>query len=147
MHNEFSQAIERYKGHDYFTEMQEEVELLRLDIIGSKDQHVFIQKAIRMEEINHQFEVILSRLGHHSPDSANEDMDTSNAVNKDGYNTDRQIAQDAVDNDTKDESVKNDIQITPRQNSPIGTIDINIDMTRVANQISTPIDDTTATQS
>jgi len=64
MHDEIGRAIEEYKGYDFFTEMQEEVELLCLDIIGTTDECVFIRMALRTEEINCQFGEILTQIDH-----------------------------------------------------------------------------------
>jgi len=63
MRDEIGRAIEEYKGYDFFNEMQEEVELLRLDIIGTTDECAFIKMALRTEEINRQFGVILTQIG------------------------------------------------------------------------------------
>ena len=63
LHVEIDQAIVTYK-HIVFSDMQEEVEMLRLDIISANDELKFTRAALRCEEINCQFGNILCKLGH-----------------------------------------------------------------------------------
>ena len=103
LHSEITKSIQVHKKHKALMKLKEEVERMRINLINTNDATVIENVAIRTEQTNVRFGIILQSLGYRL---ANEcDIDPVNST--DFHNNTK---NSKIECDTEDRVVKEEIE-------------------------------------